>query len=160
MFYNIILFLCVFTTGLLFHKYKIYENALYYYKNYKKGNISLKLMKDYVMFQIRHLSSYYLEIGYMECQNNFFRFTYYNGSQKYKMVFPKQKRCISYVTKENGEDISNIFFEYLGPGNNFYSIQTTPLMLSWNFPIIVGYRKNITIEERTYYPNDVILTTL
>jgi hypothetical protein len=157
---NIIAFLSIFISGLLYHRYNVYENIAYYYKNYRKGNITLKMMKDYIMFQLRHLSTYYLEIGYMEYHNNFFRFTYYNGSQKYRMVFPKQKRYISYVTKENGEDLSELFFEYLGPGNNFYSIQTTPQMLSWNFPIVVGYCKNINVTERIYQPNDIILTVL
>jgi len=160
-----IVFASVFGLSIISCFYFLYNTSIvkdlkYYYKNFRNGNLTLKMLYEYALLYIRHFSSYYLEVGYIEIQNNKFNLVFYSGSQKYRMVFPKKKRQISYVKNDNDEDISDNFFEYLGPGNNFYSIKTTPEMLSWNFPIIVGYRKGFEIEERKYNPTDIILTEL
>lgn len=159
--YFLLLGIIVLGLWYLNRKFDIVENIIFYYEGWRDGDITFQMMYNYIVFQIRHLSSYYLEIGYMECQDNIFNLVYYSGSQKYRLIFPKQKkRYISYVLDEEGEDISHIFFEFLGPGNNFYSIPTTPEMLSLKTPITVGYLKGATIEEKIYLPNEIILTHL
>lgn len=141
-------------------RFLIFENVYFYYDNWRNGDFTFEMFCNYIVFQIRHLSSYYLEIGYMECRDSVFDLVYYSGSQKYRLVFPKQKRNISYAYDNEGKDISKEFFELLGPGNNFYSIPTTPEMLSWKTPITVGYKKGAKIEERLYQSNEIILLEL
>lgn len=141
-------------------RFLIFENIYFYYDNWRSGDFTFDMFCNYIVFQVRHLSSYYLEIGYMEYKDNNFDLVYYSGSQKYRLVFPKQKRNISYAYDMNGNDISKEFLEFLGPGNNFYSIPTTPEMLSWKTPITVGYKKGTKIEEKIYQSTDIILTEL
>jgi hypothetical protein len=75
------------------------------------------------------------------------------------LVFPKQKRIIVDAHSQEDKTVTvEKIMEYMGPGNNFYGIPTTPKMLGIHKNITIGYwkQKEKCVEEREYSPDDII----
>lgn len=129
----------------------------YYYKDYNNILFYVNLVFHYITFKLREILSYHLEIGWIHYENGMYHLVYYDSTRKFRMVFPKQKRNIVNVYSPEDDSITfEQIMEYLGPGNNFYGIPTTPKMLGIHKNIIVIYRNGRSIIEKEYSPTDII----
>jgi len=73
----------------------------------------------------------------------------------YYVVFPKRRgpcviKGVTHLGKDGTrDDVTEEFKKYLGPGNNFYTIKTTPKMMGWHSLLVetMGGVKEFQTEE-------------
>jgi len=115
------------------------------------GYVVLSIMKTVMAkyYNFKEWYSWNINGIKLTSQKNYYTLFYnvYHGSQSYsyKIAFPKKRGpCnIKRVSNDQGEDVTDEIKEYLGPGHNFYGIQTCPGMLGYNFLKIEYYNGNI-----------------
>lgn len=132
---------------------------MYYCKNYEEFLFYVNMGINYVKLKTREVLSYHLEIGYIRYENGYYHLVYYDGSRKYRLVFPKQKRTIVDARSEEDATITaEKIMEYMGPGNNFYGIPTTPKMLGIYKNMTISYwnPKEKCVVDKEYSPDDII----
>jgi len=113
----------------------------------------LSLGVSYCKYKCIDYLLYYLDVG--KLQNN--KINYYSGSKKYSMIVSKKRKRgptnILEVYKDKNINFTTEFLEYLGPHNNFNSIETTPEMLSCNC-IEIHYKDD---SVKMFNGNDIIV---
>ena len=109
----------------------VYNNTLYYYYAYK----------DYV-YNIFSFPYYYLKYEYFKddynvkrYDRNTFLLTYRYNENTYKMLIKHSKlpNNILYVNNHNDEDITESFYEIMGPAYDFHNIKYTPRYFNAKF---------------------------
>lgn len=120
----------------------------------KKHETHMKLILEYLKLRLRMILSYHLEIGYIYHKDGKYHLVYHDGSRKFKMVFLKDKRKIIYALC-NEENVTSDIMEYMGPGNNFYGIATTPKLLGYD-NLTITYKNGTDIYEKQYSSDEVI----
>ena len=123
--------------------------------------------RDMLVYVIRNQLSKRFSLGYLKSDGKKYTLYYYNGTVKYRVVFPTRRgpsKIESITTRrvsdsdEDGDgdeddiDITDEVMEALGPSHNFHGIKTDPEFLGYD---------NITItfvdgRKREFQKNDVI----
>ena len=134
---------------------------IFRYKKIKKNIIYFKLITDYIYFRFKYILLSSFNIGISTSFKDKIELYFYHGTEKYKIIFPKKRiRTITDVVLRNNKDyeqnITKEFLKLLGPGFNFYGIQTTPKLLGYNDSsvLIIKYRND---KEIVYNSGDIIL---
>ena len=155
-------FAVMFTASVAKFIFSFVANTLSLFKNivegYRQGDVTLQSFYEFNKLKIREMIIHYTGLYKITSQGGIFEIEYTTSHKTYKIRFPKYARnYISYVLDNNEKRITADFLCYLGPGNNFYSIPTTPKMLGWNEGITVGYFINGEMKQIHYSPDDIIL---
>ena len=102
------------------------------WKLWKRGDITLRSIREYCWVRIRMYVMYLFDIG-LKTYPQHYELEYYHGSKRYRIVFPKKRgtRSITQVLTSDNVDITKDVHEALGPANNFHGIPTTPRMLGY-----------------------------
>jgi len=99
-------------------------------------------ISEFLALKIRSWLSEKLGIGKLTTSSKVHELSYYFGTQKYRVVFPRRrgpKKIISAETQE-GKDITQELFEVMGPCGNFHGVPVTPALLGYPRGIKVTYR--------------------
>lgn len=85
----------------------------------------------------------------IERHKNKYIITYYINESKYIIILPSSKMInkVLRASDENGNDITEILEEYIGPVNNFHGMRYYPLMLGFNKITIELDDGNIKVFE-------------
>ena len=118
---------------------------------------SFKLLKDFVIFRSRLAFQELSDCGKYIVNKTTCEMTFYDGAQRYKIVFPRKRgpSCVVKVMHGAGAgfDVTNEVVELMGPCHNFYGIPVSPAMLRFpdglTFEMIGG-------ETQTFGKNEVI----
>lgn len=112
----------------------------------------LKVATNAFMIKAREFEGY----GVIKRNGELGEVVYFDGDKTYTIIFPLPRGPCKYyrVTSNIGddiEDVTEIIRNYSGPGHNFHSIETTPVMLG--YPSLTFY----TLKgEKTFYDEDTI----
>lgn len=103
---------------------------------------------DYLKLKAKKKLLHYLEHT-VSVENGITVVSYTQGERKYKICFPRRrgvKKICKVFTLEDKKDVTEEFMEYLGPGNNFHSIPTTPQLLGWDCGLVIQYTNGKELE--------------
>ena len=111
---------------------------------------SYKDIIDFALFRARLFAASKLNTGHLERRKNTVDLTFYDGTFRYVIRFPKKRGPCPFgrVYTNNTIDVTPEIKEFAGPCYNFYGIPTTPDML--------GYL-NLSFTMTTEDGNDCIL---
>ncbi|GAG01492.1 unnamed protein product, partial [marine sediment metagenome] len=95
-----------------------------------RGELTWSLVGEFIVYKIRNYAAQFLESGHLTVKPKHYELTYYDGTRKYQIRFPKHRgvRQIVKVETDDG-DITEDIFRLLGPSHNFHGIKTTPELL-------------------------------
>lgn len=148
-------------TSVIYNKQRY--NSIMRKRQMLKGSI-YSSFKEAFLLKLRYLASQNLDLGKLEVKPTHYEIVYYIGPQRYKIVFSKKrgpKEIVSVTTLSNseepGKDVTDDFFEAMGPSKNFYGIETTSKLLGYNEGLKVTYRRGISI---IYLPSENIKCSL
>ena len=123
----------------------------------KPGGIvsAIRIVKGLSYLKLRLWLSCKLEMGHLKIHPKHYELIYYNGSQRYKVIFPKKRgpRKIIFASTQEGKNVTQEIFEAMGPSRDFYDIRTSPKLLGYPEGLKVTYRSGATVH---YLPDDAI----
>lgn len=105
---------------------------------------------------IKQILADYFSNGYLRpLKEGKYELTYYHAGEKFRIRFSRRRgvRNITNVFDVKNMDVTREFFEYMGPGLNFYGIPTTPRLLGWEYGLFVHYRSGVI---KLYQPDEYI----
>ncbi len=121
-------------------------------QNPSNGIEKLTTARDYVHLKARNLFSEYAECGKVCSTKEYYTITYYNGSQRYKHIFPKKRGTLGiFNVMASNNDVTDVFREYLGPGQNFHGSKPTPKFLGFNNGLFITFMDGKTLA---YEPDE------
>ena len=124
------------TLGLVLDVYRgictRYQTIKRGWKMWKKGDLTLKSIREYFWVRTRMHVMYIFDIG-LKTYPHHYEMDYYHDHKSYRIIFPKRRgpRPIVQVLTSDNVDITREVHEALGPANNFHNIPTTPKMLGY-----------------------------
>lgn len=118
-----------------------------------------RMLGDFILLKFRDRLIKYFHLGEIKSLGKKYSVTYFDGEQRYTIFFPKNRRVrqIKEIYDVEGTNVTDRFFEILGPGKNFHGIPSTPELIGWPRGIKVEYRSG---KEREYLPSEVILLSM
>ncbi len=109
------------------------------------------MLKDLAVLEVRCWLIKNMELGDLQVLPKKYILTYYVGSRRYKIHFPKKRGPRNIVSvRTNDTCITEEVFEAMGPSHNFHGIETTPELLGYPHGVTVKYRVGKTVHyEKT-----------
>ena len=116
--------------------------------------LSYKDIIDFALFRARVLAASKLRTGHVEHHRGVVDLTFYDGTFKYVIRFPRKRGPCPFHRVYAGTattllDVTDRIREFAGPCHNFYGIHTTPSMLGYDnltFCLIGDDGEDINLE--------------
>lgn len=94
---------------------------------------SWNMIREFLIFRSRLAFQNLSDCGSYSVGRSTCEVVFYDGSQRYKIVFPRRRGPSGVARIMHGDDdVTNAVFESMGPCHNFYGIPTTPSILNYS----------------------------
>jgi hypothetical protein len=124
-------------------------------EHFNRAKTTYNLVKGYVSVLIRTKVNKifgFVNVNVLSGSRYHLTYTLPSGDI-YTIAFTKKRiGRVETVSNSEGDDVTREFLRFLGPGNNFYGIPTSPAMISMS-PITVNY---VDGTSQTYNSSDTI----
>ena len=135
----------------LYHILSYFQEKYNVYREIYK-DVSFWTLVQFIVYKLKtYIKSLVNDVVLTQVNNDSYHVTYYENERKYCIAFPKKrgpKKIVQVNTMDINGNLVNItdkFFEFMGPCNNFHGIKTTPKLLGYN-NVILHYRNSSIIR--------------